>query len=66
MLLLLARHGNTFNKGDKVVWVGPHRSAAHRERPRAGAGAAQDVLFAPRIKRVISGPLLAPVSTRGF
>ncbi len=22
MLLLLARHGNTFNKGDKVVWVG--------------------------------------------
>ena len=22
MLLLLARHGNTFNKGDKIVWVG--------------------------------------------
>ncbi len=60
MLLLLARHGNTFNKGDKVVWVG-----ARTDLPLTAKGCEQaQVLgqalapFAPRIKRVISGPLL--------
>ena len=44
MLLLLARHGNTFDKGDKVVWVGARTdlplTAKGREQARAlGAGA---------------------------
>ena len=60
MLLLLARHGNTFNKGDKVVWVG-----ARTDLPLTVKGCEQALAlgqalapFAPRIKRVISGPLL--------
>jgi broad specificity phosphatase PhoE len=60
MLLLLARHGNTFNKGDKVVWVG-----ARTDLPLTAKGCEQALAlgqallpFAPRIKRVISGPLL--------
>ena len=60
MLLLLARHGNTFNKGDKVVWVGARTdlplTAKGREQARALGQALMP--FAPQIKRVISGPLL--------
>lgn len=59
MLLLLARHGNTFDKGDKIVWVG-----ARTDPPLTGAGRAQAAALgralaplAPQIKRVIAGPL---------
>jgi probable phosphoglycerate mutase len=60
MLLLLARHGNTFNKGDKAVWVGartdlPLTAKGHEQAQALGQALAP---FAPRIKRVISGPLL--------
>ncbi len=60
MLLLLARHGNTFNKGDKVVWVGactdlPLTSKGREQAQALGQAVAP---FAPQIKRIISGPLL--------
>ena len=60
MLLLLARHGNTFNKGDKVVWVGARTDLPLTAKGREQALALGQALapFAPRIKRVISGPLL--------
>ncbi len=59
MLLLLARHGNTFNKGDKVVWVG-----ARTDLPLTGKGKEQAEALATglqplmsHIKRVIAGSL---------
>jgi len=60
MLLLLARHGNTFNKGDKVVWVGARTDLPLTAKGREQAQALGQALmpFAPQIKRVISGPLL--------
>ena len=60
MLLLLARHGNTFNKGDKVVWVGARTDLPLTAKGREQAQALGQALtpFGPRIKRVISGPLL--------
>ncbi len=60
MLLLLARHGNTFNKGDKVVWVGARTDLPLTAKGREQAQALGEALapFAPRIKRVIAGPLL--------
>ena len=60
MLLLLARHGNTFNKGDKVVWVGARTDLPLTAKGREQAQALGQALapFAPRIERVISGPLL--------
>ncbi len=60
MLLLLARHGNTFNKGDKVVWVGARTDLPLTAKGREQALALGQALapFVPRIKRVISGPLL--------
>jgi broad specificity phosphatase PhoE len=68
MLLLLARHGNTFNKGDKVVWVGartdlPLTAKGHEQALALGQALAP---FAPRIKRVISGPLLRTREHAGF
>ncbi len=59
MLLLLARHGNTFEQGQTAVWVGartdPPLTAKGREQAAAlGAGLAR---IAPRIKRIVSGPL---------
>jgi probable phosphoglycerate mutase len=60
MLLLLARHGNTFNKGDKIVWVGARTDLPLTAKGREQALALGQALapFASRIKRVISGPLL--------
>ncbi len=60
MLLLLARHGNTFNKGDKVVWVGARTDLPLTAKGREQAQALGQALvpFAPQIKRVVSGPLL--------
>jgi probable phosphoglycerate mutase len=59
MLLLLARHGNTFEAGEKAVWVGARTdlplTAKGREQAQALAVALQPVK--PRIERVISGPL---------
>ncbi len=59
MLFLLARHGNTFEKGDKVVWVGARTdlplTAKGREQAAALAAGLQPVKL--HIKRVIAGPL---------
>ncbi len=59
MLLLLARHGNTFEADDKVVWVGARTdlplTAKGREQAAALGACLQPV--APRIKRIVSGPL---------
>ncbi|MGO8953906.1 MAG: histidine phosphatase family protein [Rhodomicrobium sp.] len=59
MLLILARHGNTFEKGEKAVWVGARTdlplTAKGREQAATLAAALQPVK--PRIKRVICGPL---------
>jgi probable phosphoglycerate mutase len=59
MLLLLARHGNTFEASEKAVWVGARTdlplTAKGREQAQALAAALQ---LAPLcIERVISGPL---------
>jgi len=59
MLLLLARHGNTFEAGDKVVWVGARTdlplTAKGREQATALGEGLQPVKSA--IKRIVSGPL---------
>jgi broad specificity phosphatase PhoE len=59
MLLLLARHGNTFEASEKAVWVGARTdlplTVKGREQAQALAAALQPVK--PRIGRVISGPL---------
>ncbi len=59
MLLFLARHGNTFERGDTVVWVGARTdlplTAKGREQAEA-LGAALAPARA-RIKRIVSGPL---------
>lgn len=59
MLLLLARHGNTFEKGDKVVWVGARTDLPLTAKGKAQAEALGHA-FSPlgaRIKRIIAGPL---------
>ncbi len=59
MLLLLARHGNTFEAGEAATWVGARTdlplTAKGREQADA-LGAALEPLQ-PRLKRVIAGPL---------
>ncbi len=59
MLLLLARHGNTFDHGDKVVWVGARTdlplTAKGREQAAALGEGLQPIKSA--IKRIVSGPL---------
>jgi probable phosphoglycerate mutase len=59
MLLLLARHGNTFEQGETAVWVGARTdlplTAKGREQA-AALGAGLDPL-GQRIKRIVSGPL---------
>lgn len=68
MLLLIARHGNTFDAGDKVVWVG-----ARTDLPLTAKGEAQAEALAaglapirPRIKRIIAGPLQRTRQTAGI
>lgn len=59
MLLLLARHGNTFEQGETPVWVGARTdlplTAKGREQAAALGAGLEPV--APRIKRIVSGPL---------
>ena len=59
MLLLLARHGNTFETGDKIVWVGARTDLPLTAKGRDQAAALGRALvpMVPRLKRVISGPL---------
>ncbi len=59
MLLLLARHGNTFEPGDKVVWVGARTDLPLTPKGREQAAALGTGLqpVAARIKRIVSGPL---------
>jgi probable phosphoglycerate mutase len=59
MLLLLARHGNTFEKGDKVVWVGARTDLPLTAKGRAQAAALGEGLkpLRPHIGRIVCGPL---------
>lgn len=59
MLLLLARHGNTFEPGDKVVWVGARTDLPLTAKGREQAAALGEGLqpFKSAIKRIVSGPL---------
>ncbi len=59
MLLLLARHGNTFETGDKVVWVGARTDLPLTARGREQAAALGEGLQPVKsaIKRIVSGPL---------
>jgi probable phosphoglycerate mutase len=59
MLLLLARHGNTFDAGGKVVWVGARTDLPLTAKGREQAAALGEGLqpVKPAIKRIVSGPL---------
>ncbi len=59
MLLLLARHGNTFEAGDKVVWVGARTDLPLTAKGREQAAALGEGLQPIRsaIKRIVTGPL---------
>jgi broad specificity phosphatase PhoE len=59
MLLLIARHGNTFDAGDKVVWVGARTDLplTAKGKAQAEALAAGLIPIRSKIKRVIAGPL---------
>lgn len=59
MKLILARHGNTFAPGDKVVWVGRETDLPLVEKGVAQAQAVAAALRAHRIRpaRVFCGPL---------
>lgn len=59
MLLLLARHGNTFSAGDKVVWVGARTDLPLTAEGRNQAVALGEALtpIRSRVAQVISGPL---------
>ncbi len=59
MLLLLARHGNTFEAGDKIVWVGARTDLPLTAKGREQAAALGEGLqpFKSAIKRVVAGPL---------
>src|SRR5947209_2254065 len=59
MLLLLARHGNTFEPDDKVVWAGARTDLLLAAKGREQAAALAAALFAvkPRLTRIIVGPL---------
>ena len=59
MLLLVARHGNTFEAGDKVVWVGARTDLPLTVKGREQAAALGEGLrpIKSAIKRVVSGPL---------
>lgn len=58
-LLLLARHGNTFGPGDRIVWVG-----AREDLPLVKSGEAQAAALGERLRELglapaclVSGPL---------
>lgn len=58
-LLLLARHGNTFGPGDKIVWVG-----AREDLPLVKSGEAQAASLGEKLRersltpqKILSGPL---------
>jgi probable phosphoglycerate mutase len=59
MLLLLARHGNTFEPSDKVIWVGARTDLPLTAKGRDQAAALGEGLRPIRraIKRIMSGPL---------
>ena len=59
MLLLLARHGNTFEAGDKVVWVGARTDLPLTAKGREQAAALGEGLRPVKsvIKHIVSGPL---------
>ena len=59
MLLLLARHGNTFETGDKVVWVGARTDLPLTAKGREQAATLGESLrpIKAAIKRIVSGPL---------
>jgi broad specificity phosphatase PhoE len=60
MLLLLARHGNTFGGGDKVVWVGARTDLPLTTKGQQQAAALGEALkpIKQQIGRVVSGPLV--------
>ncbi|WKW49852.1 histidine phosphatase family protein [Rhodomicrobium lacus] len=59
MLLILARHGNTFEAGEKPVWVGARTDLPLTPKGREQAAALGEALkpFVPRIRRIAAGPL---------
>jgi broad specificity phosphatase PhoE len=59
MLLLLARHGNTFEPSDKVVWVGARTDLPLTAKGREQAAALGEGLkpMKSAIRRIVSGPL---------
>jgi probable phosphoglycerate mutase len=69
MLLILARHGNTFGPGDTPVWVGAHEDLPLVEtgleqsreigRGLLGAGIVPDRIIAGPLKRTRTGAALA-------
>ncbi len=60
MKLILARHGNTFGKGDTPVWVGAKEDYPLVERGLEQAREVGEALLRNTIKpdRIIAGPLL--------
>jgi len=59
MRLLLARHGNTFGLGDKVVWVGASTDLPLTAKGKEQAAALRVGLepVKARMKRIVAGPL---------
>lgn len=59
MLVILARHGNTFEPGDTAFWVGGRTDLPLVEKGRAQAGAIGQALRDAEIlpERTIAGPL---------
>jgi probable phosphoglycerate mutase len=60
MLLLLARHGNTFEPGETATWAGARTDLPLTEKGREQAAALATGLTPAqaRIVRIVSGPLL--------
>ena len=58
MRLLLARHGNTFNPGDKVTWVGSSNDLPLVEHGVVQANNVGDVLHGTHLAAAYCAPLL--------
>ncbi len=60
MLLLMARHGNTFEDGQTPVWVGARTDLPLTTKGREQAASLGEALspLKPRLKRVLAGPLI--------